>query len=39
MFGKLIRTGVVMGVGRYAWRNRERIMATGRSAMARRRRV
>jgi hypothetical protein len=36
MFGKLVRTGVLVGVGRYAWRNRERLIAAGRSAQQRR---
>ncbi len=38
MMGRFLRTTVLMGVGRYAWRNRERLMAGGRSAMNRRRR-
>ena len=37
MLSRLIRTGLVMGVGRYAWRNRERLMATGRQVANRRR--
>jgi hypothetical protein len=36
MFGKLVRTGVLVGVSRYAWRNRERLIAAGRSAQQRR---
>ena len=37
MLNRLFRTGVLVGVGRYAWRNRERLMSTGRQVANRRR--
>ncbi|HVG89827.1 MAG: hypothetical protein ACJ740_13500 [Gaiellales bacterium] len=36
MFRRLMRNGMLLAAGRYAWRNREQLLATGRRLRGRR---